>query len=183
MDRRQYWWILKGTSQLSPRPSVTNKYNSIRRVKEQPGKWGDHSVSVTRFWVWWQSNKRNKDGLIMKVHKQHLRQSEKHVGMRMSCCHSISLVVMRSRDWDMKFHNYKLEKVFQAMSCRESNHLEIQTPWNQLDGTCMLQKYLEQFLEERMHHRPPHRQQWGLSSYSLSFKYQQQIHQLLQTCL
>lgn len=81
-----------------PPQSVRNKCNSIRAVKEWPGKQGDHSsVSVTRFWIWWQSNRMNKDDLIMEVHKHHFRQSEKHMGMTMSCCQYISSVLMRGR--------------------------------------------------------------------------------------
>lgn len=61
--------------------------------------------------------------MVMEVQKLHLRQSEKLMGMTMSCCQHISML-MRRREEDLKFHNNKLEKVCQVMSCAETNAQE-----------------------------------------------------------
>lgn len=107
-----------------PLHSVMNNCNSIRAVLEGPGKQGDHlSVSVIRSQICWQSNRRNKDGLVMEVQKLHLRQSEKLMGMTMSRCQYTSML-MRRREEDLNFHNNKVEKVCQVMSCAETNAQE-----------------------------------------------------------
>lgn len=52
--------------------SARSKCSSIRGVQERLGQQGDHSsVSQKGSWMSQQSNKRNKDELVMEPHQQH----------------------------------------------------------------------------------------------------------------